>query len=57
MLKKSSLDCNIMKKYRPVSSLPFISKTVEKSVAVNLQKYLRHSRTVYTNGVSIPSSS
>ena len=37
LLKKQSLDQNILKKYRPVSNLPFLSKIIEKIVLSQLQ--------------------
>jgi hypothetical protein len=40
ILKKSSLDCNSLKNFRPVSNLPFISKILEKVVLKQLQKHL-----------------
>jgi hypothetical protein len=40
LLKKSSLDCNISKNYRPVSNLSFISKILEKVVASQLNQHL-----------------
>ncbi|XP_070567335.1 uncharacterized protein [Ptychodera flava] len=40
ILKKSSLDSNIFKNYRPVSNLPFLSKVIEKVVASQLITYL-----------------
>ena len=40
ILKKSSLDKEILKNYRPVSNLNFISKILEKVVAVQLQTHL-----------------
>ena len=40
ILKKTSLDTNQLKNYRPVSNLPFLSKVLEKVVAVQLNKYL-----------------
>ncbi|MGB5557614.1 MAG: reverse transcriptase family protein, partial [Paracoccaceae bacterium] len=40
LLKKSGLDCNVLKNYRPVSNLPFISKILEKVVLAQLQKHL-----------------
>ena len=41
LIKKSTLDCNGLKNYRPVSNLPYISKIVEKVVAARLQKHLQ----------------
>ena len=36
LLKKASLDPNILKNYRPVSNLPYISKLLERVVAARL---------------------
>ena len=38
--RKSSLDKEILKNYRPVSKLNFISKILERVVAVQLQTHL-----------------
>jgi hypothetical protein len=40
MLKKTKLDANEVKNYRPVSKLCFVSKIVEKVVAVRFSKHL-----------------
>ena len=40
ILKKSSLDKEILKNYRPVSNLNFISKILERVVAAQLQTHL-----------------
>ena len=40
ILKKSSLDKEVFKKYRPVSNLNFISKILERVVVVQLQTHL-----------------
>ena len=40
MLKKSGLDPNILKNYRPVSNLSFLSKTLERISASQLTEYL-----------------
>ncbi len=40
LLKKSSLDRNELKNYRPVSNLSFISKLIEKAVASQLNQHL-----------------
>ena len=40
ILKKSSLDKKVFKNYRPVSNLNFISKILERVVAVKLQTHL-----------------
>ena len=42
LLKKSSLDCNVLKNYRPVTNLTFISKIIEKLVFNQLVEYLSH---------------
>ena len=39
LLKKASLDLNCLKQYRPVSSLPFLSKVLERIV---LKQFLQH---------------
>ena len=36
LLKKPNLDVNELKNYRPVSNLPFLSKIIEKAVALQL---------------------
>ncbi len=40
MLKKENLDCNILKNYRPVSNLSFLSKILERVVAKQLKQYM-----------------
>ena len=40
LLKKPSLDNNILKNYRPVSNLSFVSKLIEKCVIKQLQEHL-----------------
>ena len=40
LLKKANLDHKNLANYRPISNLEVISKTIEKVVAVRLQKYL-----------------
>ena len=40
LLKKSSLNPNILKNYRPISNLPFLSKILEKIVLQNLFDHL-----------------
>ena len=39
-LKKNDLDTEDLKNFRPVSNLPFISKLIEKSVAVQVVQYI-----------------
>ena len=38
--KKPNLDSDMLKNYRPVSNLPFISKIIEKAVLTQLQEHL-----------------
>ena len=40
LLKKPTLDNTLLKNYRPISNLPFISKIIEKVVASQLKKHL-----------------
>ena len=40
LLKKSSLDHNVLKNYRPVSNLPYLSKILERVVAAQMQCYM-----------------
>ena len=40
LLKKPNLDRNLLKNYRPVSNLSFISKLIEKIVAKQLNNYI-----------------
>ena len=44
LLKKSNLDVNEFKNYRPVSNLPFLSKIIEKAVASQLNDHLNKNR-------------
>lgn len=40
LLKKQSLDPEVLNNYRPVSNLPFVSKVLEKVVASQISSYL-----------------
>ena len=40
LIKKRNLDCNNPKNYRPVSSLPYLSKIIEKVVVKQLHQHL-----------------
>ena len=40
LLKKTGLDCDILKNYRPVSNLTFISKVIEKVISGRLNEHL-----------------
>ena len=42
LLKKASLDRNILKNYRPVSNLSYISKLIEKAVAREINEHIAH---------------
>ena len=42
IIKKSSLDPNVLKNYRTVSNLHYISKLTEKVVAGQTEKYLEN---------------
>ena len=44
LLKKPQLDPEILKNYRPVSNLSFLSKILEKVVAARLTKYLQSNK-------------
>ena len=41
LLKKASLDPEVLKNYRPVSNLSFVSKIIEKVVATHLNEHFR----------------
>ena len=40
LLKKTNLDTEDFKNFRPVSNLPFVSKLIEKSVSIQLVQYI-----------------
>ena len=40
VLQKSTLDCNVLKNFRPVSNLSFLSKVIERVVSARIQAYL-----------------
>ena len=40
LIKKSGLDANVLKNYRPVSNLPYVSKILEKVVDTRLESHL-----------------
>lgn len=42
LLKKSNLNSDDFKSFRPVSNLPFISKVIEKVVAAQLVNYINN---------------
>ena len=43
LLKKTTLNLEVLASYRPISNLPFLSKVLEKVVASELQDHLKHS--------------
>ena len=42
LLKKAGLDKNILKNYRPVSNLSYISKLIEKALAKQINEHIAH---------------
>ena len=42
LLKKDTLDKEVLKNYRPVSNLPFVSKILEKAVAARLETHMKN---------------
>ena len=40
LLKKTGLNANDIKNYRPISNLSFVSKLLERHVAVDLRRYI-----------------
>ncbi|WP_419610691.1 RNA-directed DNA polymerase, partial [Thiolapillus sp.] len=48
LLKKPSLDPNVLKHFRPVSNLPFVSKLIEKLVLDQLFRHLDHNNLWHT---------
>uniref|UniRef100_A0A8C1S6N0 Reverse transcriptase domain-containing protein n=1 Tax=Cyprinus carpio TaxID=7962 RepID=A0A8C1S6N0_CYPCA len=42
LLKKPTLDPDVLANYRPISNLPFLSKVLEKVVVSHLQDHLKH---------------
>ena len=40
MIKKPGLDSEVLKNYRPVANLPFLSKVIEKAIAIQIHKHL-----------------
>jgi len=41
LLKKPSLDCEVLKNYRPVSNLSYLSKTIERVISSQLVEYMK----------------
>ena len=40
LIKKTSLDCEVLKNYRPVSNLSFLSKIIEKIISVRILQHI-----------------
>ena len=40
LTKKPGLDSEVLKNYRPVANLPFLSKVIEKAIAIQIHKHL-----------------
>ncbi len=47
LIKKPNLDSEVLKNYRPVSNLPFISKILEKAVKIRLCEHLTQHDLIY----------
>ena len=41
LIKKPTLDCEVLKNYRPISNLPFLSKLIEKVIAERLVSHMQ----------------
>ena len=46
LTKRHNFDCNVLNNYRPVSNLSYLSKIIERAVAVRLNKYLLDSNLI-----------
>ena len=40
LIKKPGLDSEVLKNYRPVANLPFLSKVIEKAIAIQIHQHL-----------------
>ena len=40
LIKKTGLDCEVLKNYRPVSNLSFLSKIIEKNISVRILQHI-----------------
>ena len=40
-IKKATLDCEVLKNFRPISNLPFLSKLIEKVIAERLVSHMQ----------------
>ena len=41
LIKKTTLDCEVLKNFRPISNLPFLSKLIEKVIAERLVSHMQ----------------
>ena len=41
LIKKTTLDCEVLKNFRPISNLPFLSKIIEKVIAERLVSHMQ----------------
>ena len=48
LIKKPNLDCEILKNYRPVSNLSFLSKVIEKVIASRLLEHMQSNNLLET---------
>ena len=48
LIKKPNLNCEILKNYRPVSNLPFLSKVIEKVIASRLLEHMKENNLLDT---------
>ena len=46
LIKKPTLDCEVLKSYRPISNLPFLSKLTEKVIAQRLVSHMQDTSAV-----------
>ena len=46
LIKKPTLDCEVLKNYRPISKLPFLSKLTEKVIAQRLVSHMQDTSVV-----------
>ena len=46
LLKMTGLDTNDIKNYRPISNLSFVSKLLERHVAVDLRRYIDENKVI-----------
>ena len=53
LIKKSSLDCELLNNYRPVSNLLFLSKLIEKVIATRLFTHMKDNNLLEKNAVCI----